>query len=63
MQDHYKKFDLANKVAVITGASEGIGRDLAIGLAGAGADIVICSRREKKLLEVKKCIEKTGRKA
>ena len=63
VHDHYKKFDLTNKVAVITGASEGIGRDMAIGLAEAGADIIICSRREEKLLEVKKSIEKIGRKA
>lgn len=61
MQDHYKKFDLTNKVAVITGASEGIGRDMAIGLAEAGADIIICSRREDKLLDVKEVAEKTGR--
>ncbi len=63
MQDHYKKFDLTNKVAVITGASEGIGRDMAIGLAEAGADIIICSRREEKLLEVKEIAEKNGRRA
>lgn len=63
MQDHYKKFDLTNKVAVITGASEGIGRAMAIGLAEVGADIIICSRREEKLLEVKEIVEKTGRKA
>lgn len=63
MQDHYKKFDLTNKIAVITGASEGIGRDMAIGLAEAGADIIICSRREEKLMEVKETAEKTGRKA
>lgn len=63
MPDHYKKFDLHNKVAVITGASDGIGRDIAIGLAEAGSDIIICSRREEKLLEVKEIAEKSGRKA
>ena len=63
MQEHYKKFDLNGKVALITGASEGIGRDMAIGLAEAGADIIICSRREEKLLEVKEIAEKIGRKA
>lgn len=63
MLDHYKKFNLQNKVAVITGASEGIGRDIAIGLAEAGSDIIICSRREEKLLEVKEIAEKNGRKA
>ncbi|MBU0945826.1 MAG: SDR family oxidoreductase [Proteobacteria bacterium] len=63
MHGHYKKFDLTNKVAVITGASEGIGRDIAICLAEAGVDIILCSRREEKLLEVKEKVEKTGRKA
>jgi NAD(P)-dependent dehydrogenase (short-subunit alcohol dehydrogenase family) len=48
VQGHHKKFDLTNKVAVITGASEGIGRDIAIGLAEAGADIII-QRSDKKL--------------
>jgi 2-deoxy-D-gluconate 3-dehydrogenase len=62
VHDHYKKFDLTNKIAVITGASEGIGRDMAIGLAEAGADIIICSRRVEKLMEVKETAEKTGRK-
>ncbi|GBE13494.1 gluconate 5-dehydrogenase [bacterium BMS3Bbin14] len=63
MQGRYKKFDLTDKIAVITGASEGIGRDMAIGLAEAGADVIICSRREEKLLAVKKSVEKTGRTA
>ncbi|VAW37959.1 3-oxoacyl-[acyl-carrier protein] reductase [hydrothermal vent metagenome] len=63
MQDRYKKFDLTDKIAVITGASEGIGRDMAIGLAEAGVDVIICSRREEKLLAVKKSVEKTGRTA
>jgi len=63
LEDHYNKFDLTDKVAVVTGASEGIGRDLAIGLAEAGADVIICSRREEKLLEVKESVIKTGRKA
>jgi len=63
VSDHYKTFYLHNKVAVITGASDGIGRGIAIGLAEAGADIIICSRREEKLLEVKEIAEKHGRKA
>ncbi|NOY61126.1 MAG: SDR family oxidoreductase [Calditrichaeota bacterium] len=61
MEDQYKKFDLTDKVALITGASEGIGRDIAIGLAEAGADMIICSRREAKLLGVKEIVEKIGR--
>ncbi len=63
MVDHYQRFDLSNKVAVVTGASEGIGRDIAIGLAEAGADVIVCSRREAKLLEVKEIVERNGRRA
>lgn len=63
MEDHLAQFGLKDKVAVVTGASEGIGRGLALGLADAGADIIVCSRREGKLKEVKTEIEKIGRRA
>jgi 2-dehydro-3-deoxy-D-gluconate 5-dehydrogenase len=39
-----KKFDLSDRVALVTGASRGLGRGMAIGLAEAGADIVGVSR-------------------
>jgi NAD(P)-dependent dehydrogenase (short-subunit alcohol dehydrogenase family) len=61
MGDRLDQFGLAGKAAVVTGASEGIGNALAVGLAEAGADIVVCSRREEKLKDVKAEIEKTGR--
>ena len=35
------KFNLANKVAIVTGASRGLGAGMAIGLAEAGADLVV----------------------
>jgi 2-deoxy-D-gluconate 3-dehydrogenase len=63
MGDRLDQFKLTDKTAVVTGASEGIGSALALGLAEAGADIIVCSRREEKLREVKAEIEKTGRKA
>jgi NAD(P)-dependent dehydrogenase (short-subunit alcohol dehydrogenase family) len=63
MQKYLEQFSLDGRVAVVTGASEGIGRDIALGLARAGADIIVCSRREDKLKEVKREIEETGRRA
>ena len=63
MTTYLDQFDLSGRVAVVTGASEGIGRDMALDLAKAGADLIVCSRREQKLNEVKKEIEDIGRKA
>ena len=63
MDKRMDQFKLADKVAVVTGASEGIGSALAVGLAEAGADVIICSRRGEKLREVKAEIDKTGRRA
>lgn len=48
---------------MVTGASDGIGRGVAVGLAHAGADVILCSRREEKLREAKAEIETLGRQA
>jgi len=63
MQNKATDFDISGKIAVVTGASEGIGRAIALGLAGAGADLILCSRRREKLLEVKNEISLMGRNA
>src|ERR1700734_1635078 len=45
MQTPEELFDLRGQVAVVTGGSRGIGRAIAEGLASAGADVVIASRK------------------
>ncbi|MDI6754913.1 MAG: glucose 1-dehydrogenase [Thermodesulfobacteriota bacterium] len=55
-------FSLKDKVALITGASRGIGQVAAVGLAQAGADIAIASRKLPDLEKVAEQVRKTGRK-
>jgi len=49
-------FDLAGKVAIVTGSSRGIGRAIAEGLAHHGARVVISSRKQEACEEVAKAI-------
>lgn len=63
MNEYLEQFSLDGRVAVVTGASEGIGRDMALGMSRAGADLVLCSRRVELLHEVKREIEGAGRRA
>jgi len=51
-------FDLTGRVAVVTGASSGLGVQFARALASAGSDIAIIARREERLQKVKEEIEK-----
>jgi NAD(P)-dependent dehydrogenase (short-subunit alcohol dehydrogenase family) len=56
-------FDLTGKVAVVAGGAGGIGHAQALGLADAGADVVVASRHMEHLEEVAKEIKAKGRKA
>jgi NAD(P)-dependent dehydrogenase (short-subunit alcohol dehydrogenase family) len=56
-----EKFKLDGKVAIVTGASSGLGVAFAQGLAEAGADIAICARRVERLEETRALVEATGR--
>jgi len=55
-------FSLKGKVALITGASRGIGEAVAVGLAQAGADLAIASRKLPDLERVATEVRKTGKK-
>jgi dehydrogenase/reductase SDR family member 4 len=54
---------LENRVAIITGASRGIGRDIALAYAKAGADLVLASRKAEPLEAVAAEVRALGRKA
>jgi 3-oxoacyl-[acyl-carrier protein] reductase len=53
-------FSLKDKVALITGASQGIGRDTALALSQAGAKVAVAARNEEKLIALVEEIKSTG---
>lgn len=56
-------FSLEGKVAIVTGASRGIGRAIALGLASAGADVAVAARTQSDLETLAKEIGELGRNA
>ena len=57
------RFSLEGKVALITGASRGIGRSAALAFAEAGADVALTSRKQEDLDKVAEEVRALGRKA
>jgi NAD(P)-dependent dehydrogenase (short-subunit alcohol dehydrogenase family) len=55
------RFRLDGKVAIVTGASSGLGAAFALGLAEAGADVAVCARRVQRLEETAEQVRALGR--
>ena len=56
-------FDLSGRVAVVTGGSRGLGREMVLAFAAHGADVVIASRKLDGCEEVAREVEALGRRA
>jgi NAD(P)-dependent dehydrogenase (short-subunit alcohol dehydrogenase family) len=56
-------FDLTGKVALVTGGSRGLGREMVLAFAAAGADVIIASRKLDACAAVAEEIEANGRRA
>ena len=54
---------LDGRVAIVTGASRGLGRAMALALAGAGADVALAGRSVAELEETARAVESLGRRA
>lgn len=54
------KVDLSGQNAIVTGASQGLGRSMAVALAGAGARVALVARNAEKLAETARLIEEAG---
>ena len=59
----FQTLDLSGRTAVVIGATSGIGRAIALGLADAGADVIPTGRREALAIEVAGEVEKKGRRS
>ena len=60
VDDELPSFRLDGRLAIVTGASEGIGRAIAVAYSRAGAELVLVSRSREKLISVQRSIEDTG---
>src|SRR6202163_4401139 len=56
-------FRLDGRLAIITGASQGIGREFALAYSRSGAEVVLVSRGREKLLEAQRAVEMAGGRA
>jgi NAD(P)-dependent dehydrogenase (short-subunit alcohol dehydrogenase family) len=59
----FSGFDLSGRTAIVIGATSGIGRAIALGLADAGADVVPTGRRERLAREAAREVEARGRRS
>ncbi len=58
-----ERFRIDDRVAIVTGASSGLGVDFAVALAEAGADLSLGARRKDRLASTCKLVEDAGRRA
>ena len=59
----FNDFDFSGKRVVVTGASRGLGRELALGFARAGADLVLTARQQPLLEQLASEVRALGREA
>jgi NAD(P)-dependent dehydrogenase (short-subunit alcohol dehydrogenase family) len=53
-------FDLTGRVAIVTGGSVGLGRQMAEGLAEMGANLVLCARKKERCVRAAEELQKSG---
>jgi NAD(P)-dependent dehydrogenase (short-subunit alcohol dehydrogenase family) len=53
-------FDLHGRVAIVTGGSVGLGRQMAEALAEMGADLVLCARKKERCQQASEALQKLG---
>jgi NAD(P)-dependent dehydrogenase (short-subunit alcohol dehydrogenase family) len=55
-----RDIDLSGKVALVTGGSRGLGKDIALAMAERGAEVVICGRKKENLNQAQEEFKKRG---